>query len=697
MAVLAESARHIFSVLRRRWMIFAAVFIFVVAGVTIFTLRQTPLYTATANLVVNSRVLNVADKSNEVVPGPGSSDEAVPTEIEIMRSDAVAKRTATVLYAKRLPGFAQSIEGKSPSEAKDAITRSIKSHLDVTRSGTSNVVNVQFESPDPETARETADEIARQYLATKFSTRKNAADVAGGGLGSEIARLGEEVEQAEAQVSRYKQDNNLLSTQGVTLTEQELSTYKQQEASARATLAEEQARLNTARAQLASGSSGDDVGEALGSGVISGLRAQRAQQSARLAQLLSRYKSDYPEVVQAQSQLDDIDREIRTEILRVMSNLQARVQVASDRAGAASSIVAGATTTLKRNGASGVQLNELERKAAALNSNYTAMLGRQSAIATQTLITDEDARIFSPATLPLSPSHPNKPMNIIVGIILGFVLACIVVWLLQIFDRGIINSVEVESRLGLQHLANIPSVASIARRDERQLSPQEFVTRRPMSMMTEALRSLRLLVSEGSPTVVGITSSRPNEGKSTLAISLARIAVMSGVRTLLIDGDIRKPSVANMLGLKPEFGLTDVLSQDATFEQALIIDDATGLAVLPTLVRRYTPDTILSGPAMANLLADARKVFGLIIIDTAPALATVDARILLQQADHVVMAVQWNRTLIPVIQSALKKMSALNIEPDGVVLTQVNMKALATYGRGDIDYNYRDYASYYQN
>ncbi len=696
----AEGLRNVLAILRRRWLIFTAIVLFVVGAAAWFSWQQTPLYKATASLVVNSRALNVANKDLDVLPTVPTQDGAVDTEIQILGSREVVTRAIDALGLVKTDEFGTALDAVPEAVKVDAAFGIVKERLKLERPGTTNVVTVSYTSANPATAKALADEVGRQYLLTKAGIRIGAASSVDEGLSKELESLRGKVQAAEAAVASYKAANNLLSSDGVMLTEQEISLYKQQLAKAQSDLAEEQARLSTARTQLLRGSKGDDVGEALNSNVVEQLRTQRSQISTKLAELKARYRGSHPDIVKAERQLADIDGDIQAEIGRVISNLEARTQVAAQRANAAEAIAGRAAGTLATNNAASVRLAELERQAEAYRSNYAAMLQRQNAINTQATIADEDARVFSAANLPRIPVSPNKKLNLAVGTLLGLVLGGLVVWLLHLFDRGIVTSRDAESRLGLRHLANIPTITSIARADERKIPPEQFAVDRPLSIYAEALRGLWLALvhpKNGKDVkMIGITSSCPDEGKSTLALSLARTVALAGQKALLIDGDVRRPSIGRMMGIEASVGFADVLAGTVPLEQALVKDPLTSLMVLPSPVKAFSPQEIFRGEAMDALGARLREEYDVVIMDTAPALAVSDARALLEQLDTVALVVRWKQTLLPVIHAALRKMRHHHLVPAGVVLTQVNMKAIAAYGYGDVDYSYRTYASAYQ-
>jgi succinoglycan biosynthesis transport protein ExoP len=411
--------------------------------------------------------------------------------------------------------------------------------------------------------------------------------------------------------------------------------------------------------------------------VIQQLRSQRALLATTYADMQGRYQPDHPDLIRTKDQLDSIDRAIGAETTRQLANLNANAQIARDQLANAAGIVARTTGTLASDNNASVQLSQ---------------------ISSQALVADEDARLFSPAALPLRPTSPNKPLILLIGLVLATIVAGAAVWVAEAFDRKLISSADIERKLGMPHLANVPEISSISRPGEEGISPVDFAVERPLSLYAEQLRAVRLaLVRKGrnGMTSVGITSARPSEGKTTLAISLARTAAMAGSRTLLIDADLRRASVSRMLDLPRHAGLVQVLRRTVTLDDALIHDAASGMYVLPAGDTTENRLDLFAAANISALLAEAESRFDLVIFDAAPALAVTDARLLLRQVDEVLMALRWNDTPRQTALATLKRMRALDIEPLGVIATRVDMRALAAFGHGDVDRDHAEYGAYY--
>ena len=699
LAPFGDRIRHGVAALRRRWVWFALVFGTVLGVVALYTFMRTTEYTASTTVLVNSRILNVTAKADNVIPDASDEDRAVNSEIQVLQSNDVIRRAIAALKAGPLPRIEEQLTELPPATAPAGVLDAVRPKIRIDRPGNTNVLQVSYTATDPVVAASVANELARQYILSKGDVRLGAARAADAGLRKELDALRGRVETAEQEVADYRREHNLLSADGVTLTERDQSLFRQQEAASETQLAEERARYSTARSQLSRGSSGDDVGEALNSSVVGGLRSQRAVASAQLAQLEARYQPDHPSVVKARREVADIDAAIKTEIGRVVSNLGARVQVAQQRAGVASGILGQARSQLASNAGASVRLNELERRADALRTNYAGLLARQTILASQAVVADVDARLLSSALVPKNPSAPNRKLNLALGTLLALLLASAVVAALQLFDQRLISSQDVETKIGLPHLVNMPSIASIATRSDRRIPPVDFVIDRPMSMIAESMRSLLLSIERNSrgtgPRIVGIASARPGEGKTTLAVCLARVAAISGRRTLLIDGDIRRPRVAAMLGLTPKVGLVDVLSGEWPLKDAVLQDERSAAWVLPTMARPYHHAQINSEEALRSLMSRLVEFFDLVIIDTAPSLMAVESRLLMSHVEQTILAVRWRHTRVSAVRNALHRLRSIGVDPVGVVTTQVDMKAVAAYAIDDVDHEYRRWEGFY--
>ncbi|HEY8618274.1 polysaccharide biosynthesis tyrosine autokinase [Phenylobacterium sp.] len=714
--------RRLYAAFRRRLRLFGAVLLAVLLACVLLTQTATPMYTATANVMLDTRQERVTNVE-EVLSGLPADSSVVDTEVEVLRSRQLAERVVRSLELDTDPEFNSAIrkpsglgaviatlkgatgldEGParlSPIEAQkqhERIVDVVLGHLSVKRAGLTYVINVSFESEQPAKAARIANKFAELYLLEQMEAKFEATRQATRWLNTRLDELRGQVLADEAAVQQFKIANNLLSASGTNLTEQEISNYNQTLAQARAQVAEDQARLNTARQQLARGSTGEDVGEALSSPVIQNLRNKRTEVSARVADLQGRYGERHPEMLKAKRELQDIDGQIQAEIQRIISNLEAKAQVSRERAGAIGGSLGGARGTLEANNRAMVRLNELQRTAEASRTLYESYLNRFKETSTQQGIEQSDARVVSKAKIPTGQSSPKVALNLALGLLLALGAGVGAVVLAEMLDSGLATAEDVERRLETAYLGAVPLLASVA--EDSKSAPIDYVVEKPLSSFSEAFRNLRTSILYArlgdAVKVVAVTSSLPGEGKTTTSICLGRTSALQGARTIVVDCDLRRRTVNRVLGADPKVGLLEVLAGEATLQDAIETDKATGAHFLPLAKSAFTPKDVFGSQAMDRLLAELRNRYDLVVLDTAPVLPVADTRVLAPKADAVVFLARWRKTPQQAIESAFRLLTGTGAHLGGVALTQMDMKEQARYGYGDPGYYYAEYKKYY--
>lgn len=672
--------RQIITIFLSRWRQFAMIFAGFLAATLALTFATTPKYTASATVVLEAPSLPGQTSSMPVDTG------TVDTEVEVVRSRALSQKTAQAM---------SPITGMAAEQILPEIERGLK----VTRAGLTSAIKISFTSTDAQRARDLANTHAQQYLRLQAETKAQSSKTSGDFLTRRLASLKAEVETANKAISDYRSAHGLLAMPGTNYTESEVSTYNQQLASARASLAEDQARLGLARSQLSKGASAS--GESFDSQLLRQLRARRGELGARAAQLADRYGEQHPDLIKVRAELVDVDAQISAELRRVISGLEAQAQVTRQRVGSLQGSLGAAKGTLATGSAASLELAELERTAEAARTVYQDFLNRSKQTGAEAGGEQANARILSMARTPGKPSSPNIPVNLTIGILLGIGTAAASVLLAERMQMSLTTARDVESKLGLPCLGALPALGTVAENRDRHLSPAEYIIEKPLSSFSEAVRSLRTAlrtVREGRPAkVVVFTSSLPSEGKSNSAVCVGRSAAQGGGKVLIIDCDLRRRNVNNLLQIEPDIGLLEVLTGNATLSEVVIRDEASGMHVLPLARSTFTPEDVFDTAAMNELLREASARYDLIILDTAPVLAVSDTRILAAKADAVIFLAKWRQTPIHAMEAALKLLDAGGAFIGGVVLTQIDMKRQVRYGYGDHTYYYAKYRKYYQD
>ncbi len=709
--------RSLFVTLRRRRGLILGVFATVMALAILVTALQTPRYTAVSQIVLNATEDRVAPGDAGQTKAPQSQDLA-DTEVEVLRSRELAATVAGALKLDLDPLYnpngprpsgplrriGESIGllapkppiRLSPEAVRRAVVDRLLSGLSIKRVGTTFAFNIAMTSTQPEDAQRIANEYATQYTNLYLNRKRESNGEALSFLSKRLEDLRNQAQADTARVQQYRIANNLLSTSGASLTEQEISSYNQQVAQARAQAVEDQARLSTARSQLRNGSKGDDVGEALNSSVVSGLRAQRATVSARLASLEARYGALYPDVQKAKSELADVDAQIAAEINRVISNLEAKAKVSADRLASIQGTLGGARGQLASNNKAMVGLDDLTRRAEASQQLYDSYLARYKETGAQEGTERPESRITSFADLPTAPTSPRVMLNLILALAVGGGLGVAAAFVAEMMFSGLTTALDVEQQLHIRCLGSIPLLKSVLPRGG---APIQSILDNPGSGFAESFRSLRASIDyaiDGRRQVLMITSALPREGKTTTSTCLARMSGLAGESVVLVDVDVRQRGVSRLIrGADNRPGLIEVLRGEASLDDALIHDEDSGAFILPLSQAASDTGNLLIGAEMDALIETLRARFSLVLLDAAPVLPIADTRTLAMKADTVVMVARWRSTADHAIRAALRMLPHRHVPIAGIVLTQVDVRKQAKFGYGDGTFYYEKYRHYY--
>lgn len=692
--------RWLFNVVKRRWPLFLGVATVLFLAIAAYTLHQKPVYTASASVMINAQRLQLfsADHNQAISSGAAPESNAVDTQVEVIRSRGVAEWVVRTLQLDRDPEFAPSLKGSLGARANalarggakgtaatvderarvrhERIVDNLLGPLNVRRVGTTYVIAIDYTFPNPAKAAAIANAFADGYLRddadAKLSVDRDATDL----LNSRLTDLSARAAQDTAAVQQYRIEHSLLATSGntgSTLIEQEISNYNQQLAVVKAQAAEDDARLRTARSQMASGSLGDDLGETLNSPVIQSLRAQRAVVSGQVAVLSAKYGPRYPDMLKAQHQLADLDTQIRAEIKRIVSNLQASAEVSRQRVISTEQTLGGARDILASNGRAQVGLLALEGKAAASQSLYDAYLTRFKETSTQVGTEQPDARIVSKAEVPTVQTAPKVGLYLAFGAMLAFGAGLVSIFIAEALETALSSGDDIERKLGAPFLGSLPSLASGAPTSIGGAA--DYLHANSKSPFAEALRSLRAAIlhpaAGAGDRLLGVTSSGDGDGKTTTALYLGVAAAMQGWKVVVLDCDPNEHGLSDQMPRTRQGGLAEVLNGSQPLDAALVRDPASGAAFLPINAPSTMPDDMFGGTRFAALLGELRKSFELVILDMPSMLATSDARALASQCEEIILLARWRKTPRRNLQTAMRLIQQSGSRVAGVALTRV--------------------------
>lgn len=693
----------------RRWKLVVATSLVAAGIAALLLLSVAPRYTASAQVLLEPRKSRVFG-AESLVPDAMLDSASVDSQISVIQSfnlirHVVERENLAADPEMNPPPAAQGLwsyltglvsigggedakTGEQPDAAlaqTERLVLQLKGRLDVQRVGRTNVLAVSVTSEDATKAARLANAVANAFVVDQLEARYEAAKTASSWLAERMDGLREQVRGSEEAVARFRIDHGLesASTSGrVTLSEQQLSELSAKLASARAETAEKRAKFEQAQRTQAGGGELEAIPDVVRSNVISQLRTQQAEVARKEADLSARYSATYPLVVNARAERRDLDRSIRNEVDRIISNLRNDYDVARAREASLQSSLARVSGESGLDSDTGIKLRELVRTNDANKTLFENFLSKAKITQEQSTFEEREARVISQATRPTAASYPRKTLLIALALAAGAMLGVGGGVSLDLLNAGFDTPRTIEDATRLPVLASIPLVLERVRTIENEvLDPAEYLVQRPLSHYSESIRALRVGVQmadvDNPPRIVLITSSTPAEGKSTVAASLGFSAAAAGQRVLLMDCDLRRPQLSRLFGLETKLGLVDVLTGTTELQEVLAVRG--GVTVLPAGSKTQNPPDLLGSAKMQSLVRAVRSSFDYVVIDSAPIAPVIDARVLAHVVDKIIYVVRWRNTAREVV---LQNLEALRSDRKvaGIAFNLVDESKTPRYG-----------------
>jgi exopolysaccharide transport family protein len=591
----------------------------------------------------------------------------------------------------------EMLESTDPLMARERAIDAFSGSLELLSDPAAYVINIGFNSTDREKAARIANRVAEMYVDDQLNNKTFATDRTSAWLEERLAELEVELREAEKRVADFRSTNLVGAGQGMTLNQQELSDLNRDLIVARGEMAENQAKLRLIRELRNAGRSVDSIADVVNSPLIFSLRQEETQLLREEAELSSLYGERHPRMIHLQNDKRNIANKIAAEIDRVVQTLENDLRVTSTRVATIESQLSNVKSQNVTDQSAEVQLAQYERQAESIRTLYENFLSRFKETREQLEIVQPDVRIVSMANPPTRPTTPGKRLFAAAGFVVSFGLAALLAIILDRFDRGIRSAKQIESRLGLSTLSLVPYLDRL----KRNQKPYQYLMAKPLSAYAEALRRVYMAVKlsnvDREPKVVLVSSSLPQEGKTTFAVSLATFAARSHKRVLIMDLDLRHPSVHRELGWQVSGGLVEYMAGERTLEEVIHHDLETGLNFLPIKGQTTNPTDLLDSQKMRLLVESLRDSYDYIILDSAPLASVTDTRVAALLADKMIFCIRWGQNVVVAAEESIQTLREVNIEPAGAVLTMVDMKKHAQYGYGDIGQYYTQSQKYYVN
>lgn len=733
---IASTFRAVMLMIRRRiWMILAIVVLG--TGLAGFVGHsRTPTYTAQAMVMIEPKENRIVDVE-AVAAGLSGDITAIETQVKLLSSREYLARLADRLYGPEQllahgeetgPGEEEPEQGPLAklvamipedlliatglahepqmldAEAEAFLLREkrverIADRLKVKQEGRSFVLSINYTSPNPQEAARIANTLADLYIDEQVRDKLTTTKRASGWLEIRLAELKQELEDAEAAAERYRSEHRLLESRGLQMSSQQVGELTNLLVSTRAARSEKETRLRYIRSMQSKGERLESVTEVLESPYLANLWQQESALLKEEAELLTQFGDRHPRVQNLAAEKKKIGEKIERETKRLVDNIANEISVLSAKE---KSVQADINNLIKQSDVAGqaeVELRQLERQAEASRKIYEDFLYRYKETKEQQEIVQPNARVIARAKPPIEPSSIPPSLILLVGLVGSSVAGISLAWLTERLDNGVRSGKQIESEFGLPCLGLVPYLRGMARKYERR--PHRYLLDKPLSTYAETIRSvhtaLRLSNVDQPPKVVQVTSSVPGEGKTTFATSLAALLAQTGHRTLLLDLDLRHPSVHREITLPNDDAFFRYMMGEADVAELIHHDEVSGVDVIGVCKPAHNPAAIVASQRLSDLMRELRSAYDYIVVDSTPVLGVSDSKVTTELVDTVLFVVRWEKTTRDTAIDALKELVELNINVGGVVLTQVDVVRHARYGYGGIDNYYHKYNKYYQN
>jgi capsular exopolysaccharide synthesis family protein len=677
----------------------------VVTAAVVAVCLMKPIFTADAVVILDQRKNNLTD-ATAVLSGLPSDTTGIETQLQVLRSTGLANRVVKRLKLEHDPEFnggsgslvggavkaVKGLLGKAPGQAaahNDLATK-VLDHIQASPVGLSAALKISASDADAAKSAALANAFAEAYVEDQLAAKLEATHRATEWLTARAAELSRKAQEAEAAVQLYKAENNITTTgPGQSVVDQQINDINGQLVAARADYGVKRA-MYSQLARLAQTGEAANAAPVIASAVITSLRTQQSQMASQLAQMESKYGPRHPKILDMKAELEKLDDRIAQEVQRQVAAARTEMDVAGAHVGSLQESLRQAEGRGAGQNQASVKLLALQSDAATARQMYEAVLARLNQTQGQEQIEMPDARVISPAEVPLAPSFPQKTRTVMLAIPAGLILGLFLAAMKDRLHSGFRTVSQVETALGVPVLAVIPDVPS-----KGGDKPADFICKRPHSGYSEAIRRLHIGLSGRSrqKRVIGVSSALPGEGKSTLVVSMARSAAERGLSTVIVDLDLRRAQIGKILGqrnVRPN--LLDALTGREPLERCLVKDGRSDVQALVCSANPSVPLEILSSSRIGELIDRLRERFDVVLIDTPPLLPVSDTKVIARMADAMVMAVRWEKTPRGAVANALRELAEIGTPLAGIVLVRAHGERFRYYAYGAAS----EYESYYR-
>ena len=727
---------------RRLWIILFSVLLMGGIGITYFVLVPAP-YTGVAILKIDTRKFQLFQQSAGLGDQSIDAGAEVESHIQALKSENLALQVITELHladdaefgrAAAIPLISNLIETRRPESEAWRIRNALRifdKQYTVERQGV-YLISISFVSGNAERSAQIANAIAQAYIMEQLDAKYEVTREGSKWLEGRIKELRDRVSASEKAVIDYKAEHGIVDAgNGRLITEQQLTDLNNQLTVVRAKTSEMRVRLDRISAALDDpadmGLVNATASEASSNQLILKLRTQYLDLSAREAEWSEKYGRKHLAVVGVRNNMRGIRASILDELQRLRETYKGDYEVASEAEKLIEERLQRAIAESQTSNEAQVMLGDLKSSAETYKSLYDNFVKRHTEAMEQQAFPYTEARLITKAVPPMRRTYRKSLLMVAMTPLMGLVLGIGLGGLRDFFDRGFRTSGQIEAMLGLACIALVPLQRRQGRKTAERRAPgitdpspgpsqspnpipdpisnkvgiASVVVEQPFSAFAEAIRTIKLAAdlsgTAATSKVVAITSAIPNEGKSTIASALALSIAQVGGRAILVDCDLRNPTLSRAMTPNAKVGLLEVLSGKVVLDEAVSKEVFLSLAFLPVVSEARIADSseLLSSVAMKKLFERLRASYDYVIVDLPPLAPLVDVRATTHLVDSYLLVVEWGQTSTAIVHHALSRAPDVYEKVVGAVLNEVDMKALGLYeGNRAGYYHNKAYARY---
>ena len=679
------------TMLRWRWLMLGIVATCLALGL-IATLLTAPKYSAKTQIQIDRQQKQVTKVDGLDAQTASQDIEFYATQYALLKARPLAERVATELKLFDSKDFfaAHGIDseelfsapGKTAAqlqiERRRIVVNLLLDNVSISPVRGSKLVDIIYTSRNAALSTAIANKWAAAFIALSMDRQFNSTADARSFLEERIAALRQKVEDSERAAVLYASQSGIVNfdktigIDGKTISNRTLASVALEQLA----VALNQATADRIAAQSRLNRSGGGTTEAVTSPTLSSLRQQRAAAAAQLAKLSVQFAPEYPSVMEASDQVAAIDAAIRTETARITEARNNEYREALMREKSLKVQVATLTTELDRQNRANIEYANLQRDADTNRELYNSLLQRYKEIGVAGSVGISNIAIVEPAIIPDKPSSPKMPINLALALLVGLALAFMSALVLEQIDEGIREPSQVEHMLGLPLLGTTPVVDS---------GDPVAEIRDPKSHLFDAYFSIRsslaFATNHGFPKSLALVSTRSAEGKSSTSVALAAIIARTDKKVLLIDADMRSPSIHEMVGADNEAGLSNILAGEPDWMPLVQKSSFKNLDVVSAGPTPPSAAELLSGDRLKEFVYSALEKYDHVIVDGPPLLGMTDAQLIARAVEGVVYVVQSAGPAVRTVRASLGRLGIVDAHIFGAILTRLESKA-GSYGYG---------------